>query len=156
SLPNGTVQTTQNSGASWAATTGSPNAVINDWTAIPMVGPLGASSNGSGQAVVYRGVMSGASWTQSTPFGTGVATSIASGGGSSPNAIAFVAVNGSGGGVFRSSNLGTATFTFATTNFPQTQVLSVQTALSTIGTAATTRVYAGTNGQGAGVYRSND
>jgi hypothetical protein len=97
--------------------------------------------------VVLNGKSQGASWASSTPFGTGSATSIAFGGGT----IAYVGVNGSGGGVFACTDLGSATFTFATTSFPETEVLSVATAVTSRST-----VFAGTNGQGVGVYVSTN
>jgi hypothetical protein len=147
SLPDGTVDSTMNSGSSWGATGGSPNAVINGWIGIGGVGPLGASANVAGRAVVFQGKMNGANWAPSAAFGTGSATSLAFGGGASPNAIVYAAVNGSAGGVFKSVNVGTTPFTFASTGFPQTDVLSVATAPSSLAT-----VYAGTNGEG--VYLS--
>ncbi len=151
SLSNGTVDVTNNSGGSWAATSASPNAVINNWIGIAGVGPLGATSNTSGSALVVQGKSSGATWVASSPFGTGVATSIAFGGGSSPNITVYAGVNGTGGGVFKSVNVGASSYSFATTSFPQNEVLSVATAPTSLST-----VFAGTNNQGAGIYVSTN
>jgi hypothetical protein len=151
SLPDGTVQYTKNTGATWAPTTGPPSSVIHGWIAVAGVGPLGATSSAGGAGLVVQGQATGATWVPSSVFGTGTATSIAFGGGTSPNAIAYAAVNGSGGGVFKSSNIGASAFSFATTGFPETQVLSVATAPSSLST-----VFAGTNGQGAGIYVSTN
>jgi hypothetical protein len=115
------------------------------------VGPLGASGNVAGKAVVFQGKMNGAMWSPSMAFGTGTATSLAFGGGASPNAIVYAAVSGTGGGVFKSSNVGTSPFSFVSTGFPQNQVLCVATAPSSL-----TTVYAGTAAQGSGVYVSGN
>jgi hypothetical protein len=151
SLPDGSVQVTASGGASWTATTGSPNAVINDWIGVAGLGPLGASSNGLGSAIMFNGKSMGGTWVASTPFGTGVGTSITFGGGSSPNVIVYMGVSGSGGGVYKSTNVGSATMTFATTNFPQLHVLSVASAPSSL-----TTVFAGTSAEGAGIYVTTD
>jgi hypothetical protein len=151
SLPDGSVQFTQNSGSTWAATTTAPGGTISSWIAVPGIGPLGATTNGAGAAEVLQGKNSGATWNASSPIGTGSATAIAFGGGASPAATAYVGVNGSGGGVFKSTDLGSASYSFAPTNFPETDVLSVATAAS-----ATSTVFAGTAGQGSGIYVSTD
>jgi hypothetical protein len=147
SLPDGSVQLTKDSGSTWNPTGTSPGHAIAAWIGVVGVGPLGVSSDGAGHAIVSQGKAQGATWAASTPFGTGTGTSIAFGG----STTAFAGVSGSGGGVFKSTNIGNATFTFALTTFPQTDVLAVATAPS-----APTTVYAGTNGQGAGVYASVD
>lgn len=150
-MADGTVQATSNTGTTWATTAASPGHPIHAWHAISGSGPFGASSNGAGAAQVFQGKQSGAQWIGSAPFGTGVGTGIAFGGGSSPSAILYVSVNGTGGGVFKSTSAGASSYSFTSTNFPQTQVLSVATAAS-----ALTTVFAGTNGQGAGIYVSSD
>jgi hypothetical protein len=151
SVADGTVQATSNSGATWAATAASPGHPINAWHSIPGAGPFGASSNGAGAAQVFQGKSSGAQWIASAAFGAGVGTGIAFGGGASPSAILYVSVNGTGGGVFKSTNIGAASYSFTSTSFPQTQVLCVATAATSLST-----VFAGTNGQGAGIYISTD
>ena len=150
-MADGTVQATANTGASWAATSASPGHVINAWYSIAGAGPFGASSNGAGAAQVFQGKSSGSQWIASAAFGTGVGTGIAFGGGASPSAILYVSVNGTGGGVFKSTTAGAASYSFSSTNFPQTQVLSIASAAT-----SPTTVFAGTSGQGAGIYVSTD
>jgi hypothetical protein len=149
SLPDGDVDNTQNSGSSWVATSGTPPATIHAWISIEQIGPVGVAT-ASGSAEALQGKAMGATWVASTAFGSGSATSIAYGGGTSPAAVAYVGVNGAGGGVFKSTDLGAATYTFTTTNFPETAVLSV----ATVGSAYTT-VFAGTTG-GSGLYVSTN
>jgi hypothetical protein len=152
--PNGSVQDTANSGATWAPTPGQPAGVIHDFLGVMGVGPLGGSSNTMGEAVVFAGKMNGVMWAPSAPFGTGVATSLAFGGPAipcTPACTVYAAVSGSAGGVFKSVNEGGNAVTFTSTSFPQTDVLSVATAPSQLST-----VYAGTNGLGAGVYVSQN
>jgi hypothetical protein len=148
SVSGGGALLTNTSGSTWGATTASPGVLINGWTYVSGVGPIGAANDGSGNGIAVIGQSSGASWVQSAVLGAGSGTSIAYGGGSSPNAVVYVGVNGTGGGVYKSINVGGA-FTFASMGFPKTNVSAVAVAPSSLST-----VYAGTSG--AGMYVSSD
>jgi hypothetical protein len=147
-VDDGSVQLTKDGGATWEATAASPDAIINGWIGIAGVGPLGASVDASGGAVVFRAGAIGASWTAWGPFAPGVATSISYGGGVPPIHTIFVGVNGAGGGVFRSDDVGIDTPTFARTAFPGTDVLAVAAAPSLYST-----LFAGTT---SGIFASLD
>jgi hypothetical protein len=147
SLSDGTAQLTTNSGASWGPTATAPPIAIDAWAVVAGVGPFGGGASG-GKAVVVNGKAMGATWTSSQPFGTGAVRALAYGGLEAGKAVLFAAVSGAGGGVFRSTDGGTA---FAATTFPESDALAVATAQTSLST-----VLAGTNGQGAGVYRSTD
>jgi hypothetical protein len=60
-------------------------------------------------------------------------------------------VSGASGGVFKSTSVGSAAPVFASTTFPETEVLCLATSPS-----SPTTLLAGTNGQGAGLYASSD
>jgi hypothetical protein len=137
SLPDGTAALTSDGGAEWSTTGSPPPARIVSWISVAGIGPLGAATTIDGSAEVLQAKQQGATWVASTPFGTGSATSIALGG-DTPQA-AYATVSGIGGGVFVSTDIGSASFGFATTDFPQTDALSVATAFT-----ARMTIYVGT------------
>jgi hypothetical protein len=144
-LSDGTVQLTANGGVDWETTAARPPFPIVSMIAIAGIGPFGGGASGD-SAVVVNGVSRGAAWNASAPFGKGVARSLVHAGTAPTGEVILAAVNGSAGGVFRSSDSGA---TFFPTTFPQSDALSVAAAPSSPST-----VFAGSNGKG--LYRSLD
>lgn len=138
-VDDGSVQLTKDGGETWEPTGGSPNVIVRGWIGVRAVGPLGAAADASGGASMVRGLAIGDTWSAFGPFGTGVGTSIAFGGGITPNVTVFVGVNGDGGGVFRSTNVGSDASTFAQTSLAAGDVLALASAPPLF-----TTVYAGT------------